>query len=486
MRAAIPLAALLAACDGSAIVGLECRAGRVDCGGTCVDLQNDRDACGACDVACPEGLWCVRGECVIDGGCGAGRTACDGQCVDTRSDPANCGACGVACAPAEVCLDGACEAGCGASRVDCDGACVDVASDPANCGGCGVACDPAEVCVDGACTGAGPCTETLCGDTCTDVATDEANCGACGQACEKGEACFSGACVPGCAPGRTDCGGDACVDLDADPTNCGDCGRTCAADEVCSEGLCGLDCGEGLVLCDRSCVDLDFDPDHCGACGAYCDTGLCELGECLGGEVGHFVLVGHDYGRGRRDQNRIVGNSVFIARGATVDVLVYREASDAAEVENVYAALDQVSADVGRSYGATVLDPDDSLADALAAADVLLVMDQEGVGTDALETLGASWAEDLDRFLRSGGVLVVSDGGDTWALLDGAGLVDIASSTDVTGSQLDVVAAADGVAAGMPARYRAEDTTVSYDTAEPGAVVECAGAPVVIHEAVLP
>jgi len=454
MTRALAAVALFAGCDGSAIVGLECRTDRTECDGACVDLLSDPMHCGACDVACPSGVACTGGECAGENGCGEGATECVDGCADLSSDPAHCGGCDVACDPGEACQDGACVPACDPGRTDCSGACVDLSSDASNCGACGAPCGTTASCEGGTCVPIDPCPEGDCGRE--------------------------------CAPGRTDCGGAECVDLESDPADCGACGNACAADEVCSKGACTSVCGPGLTLCDRSCVDLEFDPDHCGACDGYCDTGLCELGECLGGEIGHWVLIGHDYGHGRRDQNRIAGNAVFMAGGATVDVLVYREASDAAEVENVYAAIDQVASDVGRSTALTVYDPDSSLAEALAAADVFLVTDQEGVGVDALEAIGAAWAEDLDRFLRSGGVLVVTDGGETHAILSGAGLVDVVSTSDVSGQQLDVTAAADAVAAGMPVRYRAEETSVSYETDAAGAVVEAAGHPVVLHQVVLP
>ncbi len=433
-------------CAESPIVGLDCRADRAFCDGACVDLQTDPANCGSCGDACGAAQTCAAGECVSDDDgpdvCD-GRTDCDGQCVDAQSDPSHCGACGLACADGEACERGECVSACGAPLVDCDDACVDTDRDDAHCGACGNRCAPATRCEVGACV-------------------DEPD---------------------PCPVGSDDCSG-VCVDVDTDPSHCGACGIVCAEGDYCSEGACTPECAEGLVACGRSCVDLAFDADNCGACGNRCDTGLCEAGVCQRGDIGHWVLVGHDYGHGRTDQNRIVGNSVFLARGAVVDVVVYSEGSDAAEVENVYAALDEVAAETGRSWEVGVYE-DGRLADALVDRDVLLVVDQEGSTGDEIEALGAEWVEDLDRFLRRGGVVVVTDGSETHRVLVGAGLADIASATPVSGERVDVVGGADAVAGGMPRSYRAEETSLAFETELP-AVVSAGAGPVVLHIAVAP
>ena len=71
-----------------------CGAGLTDCGGTCRDLQNNRNNCGACGNVCASGSVC-----------------CDGTCADLSIDEAHCGNCGSACtAPSNVCIVDTCEA----------------------------------------------------------------------------------------------------------------------------------------------------------------------------------------------------------------------------------------------------------------------------------------------------------------------------------------------------------------------------------------
>ena len=94
----------------------------VACGGECRDVTSDPRHCGGCGCACAPGLWCAGGSCVA--GCSAGLTVCGGGarcydadagapgalCVDTRNDRNHCGACANACPDGAICRDGACVA----------------------------------------------------------------------------------------------------------------------------------------------------------------------------------------------------------------------------------------------------------------------------------------------------------------------------------------------------------------------------------------
>jgi hypothetical protein len=105
-----------------------------------VDPKTSRAFCGASGdcagandgEACATGQICDDGHCV--GSCGAGRVACGGACVDPQSDPQHCGAgadCdndpGANCATgapagsAGSCIGGVCRYTCLANRWDCDG-----------------------------------------------------------------------------------------------------------------------------------------------------------------------------------------------------------------------------------------------------------------------------------------------------------------------------------------------------------------------------
>jgi hypothetical protein len=99
-----------------------CAPGFTNCRGTCVDLQGDRDNCGACATSCPDATVCFQGACV----CPNGLTYANGGCYDVTSDPQNCGAVGSACAASTpYCLGGTCvactaDADCG-SGYRCEG-----------------------------------------------------------------------------------------------------------------------------------------------------------------------------------------------------------------------------------------------------------------------------------------------------------------------------------------------------------------------------
>jgi hypothetical protein len=133
--------------------GQDCRTyGQTCCGGTCVDLLDDFDNCGACDARCDypgpyeEGA-CVMGACIY--ACVAGALDCGGVCTPVYSDPHNCGACGNVCpASAPYCSDGTC------ADTYCNGA--DLLFDATNCGECGYQCQPLEFCSWGYCQGIDP------------------------------------------------------------------------------------------------------------------------------------------------------------------------------------------------------------------------------------------------------------------------------------------------------------------------------------------
>jgi hypothetical protein len=137
-----------------------CPAGTTDCGGVCLDLQNDVNNCGACGNVCPEGQpgfvrGCVEGTCFFmrERACAEGLASCGGVCVDVLADPANCGLCGNACGSGEICFAGVCarEHRCGAGLTECADICVDLLADAANCGACGMACPADEICFGGQC-----------------------------------------------------------------------------------------------------------------------------------------------------------------------------------------------------------------------------------------------------------------------------------------------------------------------------------------------
>lgn len=90
--------------------GLSCEEGLTDCGGVCVNLQNNDSNCGQCGNACGESESCVEGECkettpgeLVD---------CNGEWVDLQTSTFHCGKCNRRCGPSISCEGGEC-------RVDC-------------------------------------------------------------------------------------------------------------------------------------------------------------------------------------------------------------------------------------------------------------------------------------------------------------------------------------------------------------------------------
>ncbi|MHB8954086.1 MAG: hypothetical protein ACYC4U_14050 [Pirellulaceae bacterium] len=153
------------------------------CRGVCSDLKSDPN-CGACGNDCDA----------------VGLTCCGGSCVDLDNDFDHCGACDVICdvpGPYEygACVEGACVYGCVEGATICMGACTNLSSDPDNCGACGNVCtEPTPYCNGGKCSECAP-GDTLCDGICTDLVFDNANCGACGVVCPNGWSC-QGVCTP--------------------------------------------------------------------------------------------------------------------------------------------------------------------------------------------------------------------------------------------------------------------------------------------------
>lgn len=121
-----------------------CGVGEVYCAdfGTCINLSNSRDHCGACGNACGSGERCIMSECTQQ--CENNEFDCDSsvgglECVNLNSDRDNCGACDNACADSEICNARTCQA-CVAPRVRCLNACVDLMSNFQHCGACETPC----------------------------------------------------------------------------------------------------------------------------------------------------------------------------------------------------------------------------------------------------------------------------------------------------------------------------------------------------------
>ena len=294
---------------------------------------------------------------------------------------------------------------------------------------------------------------------------------------------------PLCDIGELECDG-VCVRPRTDPTNCGGCGIECDSGELCAGGECTALCDPPLMRCGGACIDTSSDPDNCGSCGNRCPSGICEAGECQSPMAGHLVAVGHDYRNSRRGQNRVAGNSVFLARGAPVRVLVYEGEAPASAIAGVDRAIDQVSTDTGRSWMRTAAADPREVPLLLADAEAFVIYSQRSASDTMLRKLGEQWARALESFLDRGGVVVLFDGTGsnegTWQILDEAGLFLATGRTDVSSDVVRVVRAGDGVAVGVPLSYRGETSTVRFDTTEETVVVEHDEGPVVVHRVFAP
>jgi hypothetical protein len=339
-----------------------------------------------------------------------------------------------------------------------------------------------------------PCAAGLqaCGDICVDLRSSAANCGACGSACAG--RCVAGACQPSADGGVADAPVDAPGDVSAVDVAADDAPSDRAANETGGDLPAPTDgppavvvtCDGGMAVCGALCVVLDRDPDHCGSCGNACASGLCMGGVCQSSGAGHLVLIGHDFVVNRAGMNNLIGNAVLLAAARPIAVLAYEGAARREVIDGANAAIDQVTAAAGRAWMRTIASAGQVPA-RLAANDVFLVYAQETTGDSALMQLGRDWSSALTAFLASGKTVVVLDGdsaqhGGTYQIVKAAGLIAVNARAPVTGQMLTVAAPGDAVALNVPRNYRAEMSSVAFDTAETVRVVAApGGAAVVIH-----
>jgi uncharacterized protein YjbI with pentapeptide repeats len=284
-------------------LSVECQGGEcVEVGaadGTPCELEGDPGVC----CAAGSSVTCVVGtECCGNAQCDAGEACCEGQCIDVEDDPNNCGGCDVIClTPTNPCLtneciEGACTEGTLSDGTECEafeqtGVCC-------GSGGTSTCVFGAECCTDAQCGSGNSC----CSGQCLNTSTNFDRCGSCTNVCPEGRAtaCVGGACVCGSSPACAEnefCCPDGCFDLDTSFTHCGTCVFACPATRAdnCTEGQC--QCGSGSICeadetcCNGQCVDTDTDTDNCGTCGNACDPPLnsCNTVLCLEGTCNNFA-----------------------------------------------------------------------------------------------------------------------------------------------------------------------------------------------------
>ena len=128
------------------------------CSGTCLDVSDDLDDCGACGNACGQGLdTCTGGVC----GCSDYEIECNGACSNENAAE-TCGSCSNDCTSygsTATCEDGVChELGDGpASTPD---SCADVCEATGLACHCGESSDACEYVVDGDAYTVNECSQT--------------------------------------------------------------------------------------------------------------------------------------------------------------------------------------------------------------------------------------------------------------------------------------------------------------------------------------
>ncbi len=223
-----------------------------------------------------------------DGGpvCAPSQTLCEGRCVNLSNDGNHCGACDIQCPFGTTCMAGICR--CPTSLMLCSDRCVNVAADDANCGGCGTTCPPRTTCEGGRCRCIPACVidprSIPCGTNIPNACPDGPSCGV-GRGCGDGEVCDTAVgrcvCVPRCPPGVR-CGvSDGCGGQCAGVCDRGSCTRDASDPRryFCSEGSCADTC-----RCDEICVANRCAPVTCPLGDRPCPCQCCPLGTmCVGG-----------------------------------------------------------------------------------------------------------------------------------------------------------------------------------------------------------
>ena len=376
-------------------------------------------------------------------------------------------------------VGGACETG----YTNCHAQCIDTRNDPLNCSGCGIVCPTtAPFCASSMCvTDAGP------PDLGFDSGFDA------GPPRDLGpDLDFDGGYhMPPCELGEIRCGG-LCVPATHDARHCGSCTNVCAPGQFCAAGACQTSCASPLTNCGGECIDTATDARNCMTCGNACTSGICLDSMCSIGRVGHIVLIGHDYNNTIGAQDKELGNAVLIATPRPVRLLTFAGAARPGAVANADHAIDTAAAaasvTITRASAITV----DEVPLRLASADVFLVYAQHDAIDPDLTGEGTSWSAALAGFLARGGIVIVLDDDSpvnqgTWQILTSAGLLNNTSRTVISGTDVHVVAAGDQVALGVPTTYRAQTSTVRFDSTDAVIVVDDGAAhPVVVHRTISP
>jgi hypothetical protein len=202
--------------------------------------------------------------------------------------------------------------------------------------------------------------------------------------------------------------------------------------------------------------------------------------------------------RQNHPQTVLFGNAVFLPSSSVVRVLTYAEYADPTAVDRVAQALDWAAAARGRQYVRTVADNQSEVSSQLSIGDyeVLIVLDQPNAPAGELASIGAAWKPSLERFVGSGGTVIVLGGSQGVAemptFITSAGLLGVDAATSLPSTvSLHVRAPSDGVGVNALSPFQPLGEACTYEPSqspEPGTVyvvTDAAGTelgnPVVIH-----
>jgi hypothetical protein len=200
----------------------------------------------------------------------------------------------------------------------------------------------------------------------------------------------------------------------------------------------------------------------------------------------------------------LFGNAAFLPSSSRVRILTYAEYADPTAEERVAQVLDWAAADRGRKYVTTSAGTQSELPSLLTIRDydVLVVLDQPNAPAGELASMGVAWQTSLERFVGSGGTVIVLGGSEGVAempdFITSAGLLAVDDATSLpSGASLYVRAPSDGVGVNALSPFQSVGETCAYSTSQspdpstvyvvtdtpPGAEL---GGPVVIHRVSTP
>lgn len=432
-----------------------------------------------------------------------------------------------AVAPLACDADGLIGGECAEGAAFCGGACISVTDDEQNCGECDNACRRRLACLDG-----------LCGGPDGNVTVDELG-GAGGEGNqgggEPGTGGLGGINVGAGSPGGRDgtgglggalgsggtgpsggapsggTGGTLCYPPFDSPAACGDCTTACegetpnCAPDGSGSFSCVSDCLDDpfTTLCAQECVDTDSNARHCGRCDNLCPSGICSSGECVGATSGHLIAMCMSFESQSSPQTRLLANSVFLSVANPVKILGYVKDTPSQVESGTDFALSQAASLQGRAFETTKVSDPDVIAELLTRTDydVLIVYDQPQAEAGSLADSGQAWAETVQEFTRTGGVVIVLGGqegvGEMHELIEELGLFSASGTSAMDDQRYYVQAPGDAVGINVVSPFLGVESSCVYSTSDAPAgdfvfVVtdsepdDGLGSPGVVHRIVVP